>query len=204
MRNAKVSRMTGIAFLMALSAILQVIAMFVKFGPFSITLSLIPIVVAAIIYGPSGGGFVGLAMGVVTLFDAAAFMAYSPVATVIVCLVKATAAGVVAGFIFKALRNKNFVLAVILASISAPIVNTGLFAAGCGIIFMPIIKSFQEASVGAGAFESGKTAAYFLFIGVIGFSFVLEFAINSILSPVVVRIIRIFNKNFGKGSVQQK
>ena len=44
-------RMTGLAIFTAIIVVLQVLCTFVRFGPFSITLALAPIIIATAIYG---------------------------------------------------------------------------------------------------------------------------------------------------------
>ena len=75
-----------------------------QFGPVSITLSLFPIAVGAMLYGPFGGLFLGLVNGVIVLTAPSTisfFFAYSPVGTIAICLLKTGLAGFVAGWIFK-------------------------------------------------------------------------------------------------------
>ena len=48
MKNrSKIRRLTGIAIFTALVVVLQLLGSFIKFGPFSVSLTLIPIVVGA-------------------------------------------------------------------------------------------------------------------------------------------------------------
>ncbi|NLF34555.1 MAG: ECF transporter S component, partial [Clostridiales bacterium] len=49
--------MTGLAIMTAIIVVLQVVASFVKFGPFSITLALAPIIIGAALYGPMAGAY---------------------------------------------------------------------------------------------------------------------------------------------------
>ena len=50
----------------ALVIILQIMSYFVKIGTFSISLTLVPIVLAAVMYGPSYGSILGLVFGAIT------------------------------------------------------------------------------------------------------------------------------------------
>ena len=56
---------TVIAIFGALVAVLQIIATFISFGSFPITLTLIPIIIAGAIYGPGIGALMGLIFGVI-------------------------------------------------------------------------------------------------------------------------------------------
>ena len=57
--NEKTERLAGLGILTAIIIVLQIISTFVKFGPFSITLTLIPIVVGAALYGVGAGAYLG-------------------------------------------------------------------------------------------------------------------------------------------------
>ena len=48
---SKIKKMTGISIFTAIIIVLQIICTFVKFGPFSITLALAPILVCSALYG---------------------------------------------------------------------------------------------------------------------------------------------------------
>ncbi|MBQ2509866.1 MAG: ECF transporter S component, partial [Erysipelotrichaceae bacterium] len=99
MTHEKTKNITGIGILMAIVIILQLLGSFIRFGPFSISLVLIPIVVGAALYGPFAGGLLGLTFGVVVLLsgDAAPFLAVNVFGTVLTVLLKGALAGVFAG-----------------------------------------------------------------------------------------------------------
>lgn len=196
--SERIKKLVGIASFCAIVIVLQLLSLVIHFGPFSITLALIPIVVGAIIYGPLAGGILGFFMGVVVLLtNADAFLAVNVPATILICLLKSIAAGVVSGFIFKRLQNKNKWLGIILASISAPIVNTGIFVALALPIFYTTLQSWAEY------YQYTNVIAY-VFLGMVGLNFIVEFSINSILSPVVVKIVNIFEMKFGSKDNENK
>ena len=187
----QIKRLVGIASLAALVAVLQLLSLFIRFGEFSITLALIPLVVGAILYGPSGGAVLGFVMGfIVLLTNSEAFFVINPFATILLCLVKSSLAGIVSGYTYKILYKKNFILAITLASILAPLVNTGVFAVGCIIFFFPTLTEWA----------GGSSALSYLFIVMIGINFIIEFIVNSALSPAVVSIVKIATKNYNIGS----
>jgi len=180
--------LTGLALFTAIVVVLQLLGAFIKFGPFSISLTLVPIVVGAAIYGWGAGAWLGFVFSfVVLLTDSAAFMVVNAPATILVVLVKGTAAGLCAGLVYKALAKVNDWLAVICAAIVCPVVNTGLFVVGCELFFMPTISEWAAAA----GFPS---AGNFLIFGMIGINFLAELVINIVLSPVIVRLIKIGKK----------
>lgn len=183
--NTRMIATTGI--LLGLEIILQVIGNYVAFSNLSpnLNFSLIIITLGAILYGPVVGGFLGLVSGILTLFSPSTisyFFAVSPVGTVITCLIKTTAAGVVAGFIANALKNKNDLLGSILASIASPIVNTGLFSIFCVIFFKQRLLEINP----------NNTAAA-LFLVLIGANFIFEIIVNVIMVPSLYKITQHIN-----------
>ena len=188
----KIQRITGIGVLSAIVIVLQFVSMALRFSTFSITLTLIPIVVGAALYGVGAGTWLGFVFGMAVLLtgDAAGFMVWNIPGTIIRVLAKGMFAGAVAGLIFKLLEKKNRALATILAAISAPIVNSGVFLLGCLAFFFGNISA---STVGTG--YEGNTVGFILMV-YIGFNFILEFAINTVLSPTIVYIVNIGKKYF--------
>ena len=173
------------AILTALVIILQFMGTFIRFGPFQISLVLIPIVIGAATCGVGIGAWLGLVFGAVVLFngDATAFMQIDPLGTVITVLAKGVACGLTAGVVYKALEKFNSYLAVIAAAIICPVVNTAVFLLGCFIFFFDAIA---EWGISAG-FDN--VIAY-MFLGLVGGNFLVELASNVILSPVITRILK--------------
>ena len=129
MKNTKTQKVVGIGLFTAIIVVLQLVASVIKFGPFSITLVLAPIVIGAALYGIGAGAWLGLVFGASVLIsgDAAVFLPINPIGTVITVLLKGLLAGLVAGAVYKAIEDKNKTVAVVCAGIACPIVNTGIF-----------------------------------------------------------------------------
>ncbi|MBQ6932094.1 MAG: ECF transporter S component [Clostridia bacterium] len=178
------------AILTALVVVLQYLGQFIRLGPFSISLVLLPIVIGAATCGVKIGAWLGLVFGAVVLItgDAAAFLAINVPGTVATVLLKGTACGLVAGLAYKAVEKKNRYAAVVVAALLCPIVNTGIFLLGCVLFFFETIK-------GWGLAEGYGTAVEYMFLGLAGGNFLVELAINIVLSPVVVRLLNIKKKN---------
>lgn len=173
------------AILTALVAVLQFLGAFIHIGPFSISLVLIPIVIGAALCGWQVGAWLGLIFGVTVLLsgDASSFLAVSVPGTVGTVLVKGVACGAAAGAVYKLFERRGRYLAVILAAIVCPIVNTGIFLIGCAIFFIDTLAGWASA-MGFG----GDVVRYMLF-GLAGGNFLFELVSNILFSPAAVRII---------------
>jgi uncharacterized membrane protein len=192
-RSMAVRTLTGVAILTAIVIVLQLLGQFIRFGPFSVSLVLVPIVIGAALYGPWAGCWLGFVFGIVVLLqpDTGFFLNFNPFATIIVCLIKGAAAGLCAGLVYKAFEKVNAYLAVILAAIVCPIVNSGLFFIGSVLFFIPLIEEAFSLEAGQGV--------KFVIVGMIGLNFIFEMIFNIVLSPVILRLIRLVKKEQPKG-----
>ena len=176
------------AILTALVVVLQCMGQFIRFGMFSISLVLIPIVIGAALCGTKISTWLGFIFGVVVLLtDAGAFLAVSVPGTIITVLVKGMACGFAAGVVYKLLEKKNRYLAVLAAAIVCPIVNTGIFLIGCVLFFFETVEGWGLAL----GFEN---AASYMFLGLAGGNFLFEMATNMVLCPAVVRLLSIIKR----------
>ncbi|MBQ8310150.1 MAG: ECF transporter S component [Clostridia bacterium] len=192
-----IQRLVGTAVLAAIIVVLQLVASGIKIGPFTITLSLVPIIIGAILFGPVSGAVLGAVFGgmvcisVVTGADPGGFLMFQqlPVLTLFLCLLKSTAAGLVAGLIWRVLQNKNNVLAVTLSAIACPICNTGILCIG-------ILTFYHELATGWAISEGFANAFAYVILGMVGLNFIVELVINLVLTPVILRVITIIGKRF--------
>lgn len=184
-KNTKTSKVVGLGLFTAIVVVLQFLGSFIKFGPFSITLVLAPIVIGAALYGIGAGGYLGLVFGATVLIsgDAAAFLTINPIGTVIIVLLKGMLAGLAAGLIYSLISKASSLAGVIVAGIVCPIVNTGIFLAGCYIFF-------QEWLVAV----FGTTGFVTVVAGLVGVNFLIELGINMVLSTAIVKIIDLGKK----------
>ena len=189
----KTKKMVMLALLAALIVVLQIICTFIKFGPFSITLALAPMIIGAALYGPSAGAFLGFVFGLVVFLTGLfgwdggtvnLLMSNSAIGTILICFVKGTAAGYASGWVYTLLRKKNRLLAVIVAGIVCPVVNTGLFILGMFIFFLGTLESWA----------GGQAMLYYIIVGLTGINFLIELFVNIILSSGITRILKSENK----------
>ena len=190
----KVRQMVFLAMMSAIVVVLQIICTFVKFGPFSITLALIPIIVGAALYGWKSGAFLGFVFGLTVYITGLMgldggfinlMMAYNPFLTTLLCFGKAIAAGAVAGALYAPIAKKNVFAGVLISGIAAPITNTGIFALG----MMTVFYGFLSQNSG----DQLPLAA--LFLGWIGINFIIELVVNVALGTVITRIVAVASKN---------
>ena len=179
-------KIAGVGLLTAVVVVLQLLGSFIHFGPFSISLVLIPIVVGASLYGVLSGAWLGLAFGITVLIsgNAAAFLAVNPGRTVVTVLLKGALAGLLAGAVYKAIEKKNKVIATIVAAIICPVVNTGIFLIGCRLFFFDTIKTWA----------AGTNVFVYMITGLVGFNFLFELGLNIILSPTIVKLTKLGRK----------
>jgi len=188
-RNGAMSTKTLVmyALLTAIVVILQLIAEAgIKVGPCTLSLVLVPIVVGSALCGWKCGGWLGFVFAVVVLLcpSTQTFYAISIHGTVITVLVKGIAAGLAASGVYRLVSGKNKTVAVILAAIITPVVNTGIFLIGCRLFFFEAVKGWA----------GGGNVVAFMFLGLAGFNFLFELVTNILLSPAAVRIIKIRKK----------
>jgi len=178
-----------LAMLTAIVVVLQLLAWLIPVYPFRLNLVLIPVVVGAALISPLAGAWLGLVFGFIVLItDAALFLAFNPLATIVVILARGLLFGLAAGFVYKLFANKNKTLAVIAAAIVAPIVNTGIFVLGMYIFFLPLVMDL-------GVHFGFTNPASIIFLGFVGINFPMEFALNIVLSPVIVRLVQLRQEN---------
>lgn len=177
------------AVLTALVIVLQCMGQFIRFGMFSISLVLLPIVIGAATCGPKVSTWLGFVFGIVVLCtDAAAFFAIDIFGTVVTVLIKGAACGFAAGLVYKLFEKKNRYLAVVAAAIVCPIVNTGIFLLGCMIFFFETIAGWGLS------FGFDSTLEYMI-LGLVGGNFLFEMATNIVLCPAIVRILNSMKKS---------
>ncbi len=178
------------AVLTALVIILQFVSMNLRFSTFSITLTLVPIVIGAATCGVGMGAWLGLVFGAAVLLtgDAAPFLAVNFAGTIATVLVKGVAAGFITGFVYKLVEKYNRYVAVGVAAVVCPVVNTGVFLAGCKIFFMEAVASWAAAA------GMGTNVGAYMIVGLVGINFLIELGTNVILSPIIVRLLKIRSK----------
>ena len=194
MKNHKIQRMVVIALLMAMVVVLQLLsAVIPPVGGFSISLVLIPIVLGAAVYGIRAGALLGATFGVIVIIncvtgaDAGGAMVFqaNPVLCVLVVMSKGILAGMASGAVYRLLHKVNPYLAMLVAAIVCPIVNTGVFI-GCMLLFFIDVLA---------AWAGGGDVLGFIISGLVLANFVPELIINVVFSPAGQRIVKTVKRN---------
>lgn len=181
-----------LAVLLALVVVLQAVGGSVSFGLVSLNFTLIPIVLGAILFGAWGGAFLGLACGIVVLVQVivgggfyAVIWTGSPVITFFTCVLKTTVAGFVAGLIYGLIAKKNKYVATFVAAGLVPVINTALFIIGCLCMSNVLAQAYGL---------SGINILIFILVNLVTFNFFIEFALNLVLAPAIVRVVAVVEK----------
>ena len=182
-----------------LAAVVVVLQMFVSIpvGMFTITLTLVPVMLGAILFGSYSGAILGSVFGIVVAIQvitgaagpaSTAMLLQAPVVTVVLCILKGALAGWISGLVYEAvMKTEKKKLAVILSAIACPIVNTGVFCIGLTVFYNNLLNEWAIAGEFANAFT-------FIILGLIGLNFVVEFAVNVLLIPVTLRMMKIVKR----------
>ncbi|MBE6624981.1 MAG: ECF transporter S component [Ruminococcaceae bacterium] len=199
MEKKKISTLTlcELGILFALVIVLQSIS---SIGVVTLCLCLVPITLGAMTIDWRGGAILGFTFGVVALFwgivGKDVFTLYlfqaNPVMTILICIVKGTLCGIAPALIWKLLKDKNAILASVVASIITPVVNTGIFALGALLIKKDVIGVANTLGI---QFDNFFTL---LFGVLITTNFLIELVINIVCSPALCKVTQVVEKNFKK------
>ena len=191
----KTGRLVGTGILTALIIVLQTFASGIKIANFTPPLSLIPIITGAILFGEFTGAILGFVFGIVVVMTVISgaepfstlMLNFNPVMTVVICLLKGTAAGYLSGLAYKLLSGHSKMLSLIISSIITPIVNTGIFTIGMLTVFYKLIND-SAASAGA------DNTIVFFFSAFIGINFLTEVVFVAVLVPAISNIIYVIKQ----------
>ena len=136
--------------LTALVVVLQFMGSFVKLGPFSISLVLIPIVIGTATCGWKIGAWLGFVFGamVFATHDADAFLAVNTLGTIVTVMAKGVLCGLLSGLAFNGMYKlfRNTTVATAVSAVVCPVVNTGVFLFG-----MPCVLFGNCGRLGTGS-----------------------------------------------------
>ena len=197
----KTLRTVQLALLVALVVVLQVVSALIPpiGGMVSITLTLIPVVVGGILLGKTAGSVLGFSFGLIVMINCMVALDpggnilwnANPFFTALICFAKGIAAGFFPAWFYELVsgngdkigEGRKFASTVV-AALSAPVINTGLFLLGMFLLFKDTLYAW-----------AGETDIItYVIVGLAGINFLVEFIINIILSPAIVRITEVVGK----------
>ena len=195
-QRQKTLELVQLSVLVALVFVLQILSALIPpiGGTVSITLTLIPVVTGAILFGKKGGAILGFSFGLIVMINCITGLDVggnilwnaNPIMTAMLCLVKGTMAGFVPAAVYSAITKKKVVSgSTMLAALLAPVVNTTIFVIGMLLFFR------ETLAVWAG----GESIVVYILVGLAGVNFLIEFAINILLTPAIIRITNVVKKN---------
>ena len=136
--------MVQLAILIAIVILLTLTPLgYLKIGPIEATLMGIPVSVAAMILGPSGGAILGLAFGLTSFFQCFGtsalgvfLLGVSPFLTAVTCIVPRVLCGWIPGLLFRVMRahDRTRIVSYVVTGLLTAILNTILFV-GCILLF---------------------------------------------------------------------
>ncbi len=188
MKNQKIKRMVTLSLLAAIVVVLQMLGGYFHIGPVSLSLVLVPIVLGSALLGEKAGAFLGAVFSVVVIvycvngMDVGGAMVWNanPTICFLVVMAKGVMAGYLSGLVYKAFSKKNRYLAMLLAAIAAPVVNTGIFVSSLFIFFKDVLDVWAE----------GGNVVIYVLSGLVLLNFVPELIINIMMSPASARLIK--------------
>lgn len=192
--HARTLRLVQIALLTALMLLLQLAFGSLRIGPVTLSFSLVPLVIAAVLIGPGAGAFLGLVSGVATFIQVLTaadpfytlLIAANPFLTAVICITKTTLAGLLAGLCYRAICkvSKYRALNVILPAALCPIINTGIFCLGMYFGFGSALQSSETFGAAASA-----SLISFVLIGLAGVNFIYELLTNVVVCPIICKAL---------------
>ena len=199
-QRTKILELVQLAMLAALVVVLQLLSALIPpiGGMVSITLTLIPVVIGAILFDKKGGAILGFVFGLIVMINCITGLdpggnilwTTNPAITALLCLIKGTLAGLVPATVYsaivgkKAVSDKKKLLTTMLSAMLAPIVNTSTFVIGMLLFFKDTLTIWAN----------GKPIMLYILLGLAGINFLIEFIINLILTPAIIRIVDVIKK----------
>ncbi len=184
---------TALGILLALVIVLQALGGSFSIGLVTLNFTLIPIVLGALLLGAWAGAFLGFASGVVVLIQVIIapsgfyyiIWTYSPIITTLICLVKTTVAGWLAGMLFHWIGKKNNWVGIFVAAGVVPIVNTGIFILGCMAMWNTIALM-----------SGGQNVFVYIIVTLVTANFFVELAVNLLVAPALHTVYGVVEKQF--------
>ena len=183
--NTKVREITLTAILAAIILLMAFTPLgYLRIGPMSITLLVIPVVIGGMTLGPVRGSFLGAVFGATSLaqcfmgdMTGAAMFAANAAGTVIACFVPRILIGVVSGLLFPVLMRtfRRSAAAFIGTAVAGTLTNTIFFVA-------LVVAFFKDSVLGGGSFWA-------IFVTFFSINVAVELAVGIVVSAALSAVL---------------
>lgn len=168
---------------------------YLQIGLVKMTFIMIPVAVGAITLGEKSGAFLGLVFGITSFVQCfgldifgTTLMSINPIYTFIMCIVPRIAFGYLCGLVYKALAKFKKGVAVVVASLSAPIFNT--------VFFMTLLMLFFGNSDYIMSMRAGTENLWAFLIAFVGLNGVMEVLTTTVITPPVALAVEKATKKY--------
>lgn len=157
---------------------------YLQIGLVKMTFIMIPVAVGAVTLSEKSGAFLGLVFGITSFMQCfgldifgTTLMSINPIYTFIMCLVPRVLMGYLCGLVYKALAKFKKGIAVVVASLSAPIFNT--------LFFMTLLLLFFGNSDYIMSMRAGTENLWAFLVAFVGLNGVMEIVTTVLIAPPV-------------------
>lgn len=168
---------------------------YLQIGLVKMTFIMIPVAVGAITLGEKSGAFLGLVFGITSFVQCfgldifgTTLMSINPIYTFIMCIVPRIALGYLCGLVYKALAKFKKGVAVVVASLSAPIFNT--------VFFMTLLMLFFGNSDYIMSMRAGTENLWAFLVAFVGLNGVMEILTTTVITPPVALAVEKATKKY--------
>lgn len=169
---------------------------YLQIGLVKMTFIMIPVAVGAVTLGEKSGAFLGLVFGITSFVQCfgldifgTTLMSINPIYTFIMCIVPRVAMGYLCGLIYKGLAKFKKGIAVVVASLSAPVINT--------VLFMTALMIFFGNSDYIMSMRAGTENLWAFLIAFVGLNGVMEIVTTTVIAPPVALAVEKATKKYG-------
>ncbi|MGP1361195.1 MAG: ECF transporter S component [Candidatus Fimenecus sp.] len=182
---------------------------FIKAGPLTITLLMVPVIVAALTLTPLAAGGLGLVFGICSFIQCftgdpfgAALVSSSIWKTFLVCVPTRFLAGFFTGLIFKAIskKTKKDALSFTISAISGSLLNTILFLGTLALLFFKTNFTAEQSA----AFGGGNSIIPTVIAIATGINAPIEAVVCAVLGSAIGKALKLAFKNIDKLKINTK
>lgn len=168
---------------------------YLQVGIVKMTFIMIPVAVGAITLGEKSGAFLGLVFGITSFVQCfgldifgTTLMGINPIFTFIMCIIPRVLMGYLCGLIYKVLAKVKKGIAVVIASLSAPVINT--------VFFMGMLMLFFGKSDYIMSMREGTANLWAFLVAFVGLNGIMEIVTTLVIAPPVAVAVEKATKKY--------